>query len=62
MKLEEYCLGDRTYELNYKSVKLAKEVMGNDGFVAASIGPLGKLLSLRVILLSKWPMRLLRSR
>ncbi len=43
MKLEEYCLGDRTYELNYKSVKLAKEVMGSDGFVAASIGPLGKL-------------------
>lgn len=43
MKLEEYSLGDRTYELNYNSVKLAKEVMGNDGFVAASIGPLGRL-------------------
>ncbi len=43
MKLEEYSLGDRVYELNFEGTKLAKEVMGDKGFVAASIGPLGKL-------------------
>ncbi|MCX7711651.1 MAG: homocysteine S-methyltransferase family protein [Clostridia bacterium] len=43
MKLEEYSLGDRTYELNFESAKLAKEIMGKDGFVAASIGPIGIL-------------------
>ena len=43
LKLEEYSLGERTFELNFSSVKLAKEVMGSDGFVAASIGPIGKL-------------------
>lgn len=43
IKLEEYSLGDKTYEFNYESTRLAKEVMGKDGFVAASIGPLGIL-------------------
>lgn len=42
--LKEYGLGDRTYELNFEAAKLAKEVMGNDGFIAASIGPLGVLM------------------
>ena len=41
--LNGYGLGDRTYELNFKSVQTAKKVMGNEGFVAASVGPLGKL-------------------
>jgi 5-methyltetrahydrofolate--homocysteine methyltransferase len=41
--LDKYSLGDRTYELNYESVNLAKSVMGEDGFVAVSIGPIGKL-------------------
>ncbi len=43
IKLEEYSLGDRTYELNYEAARLAREVMGKDGFVAASIGPIGML-------------------
>lgn len=43
IKLEEYSLDSRTYELNYESIRLAKEVMGNEGFVAGSIGPIGKL-------------------
>ncbi|MCX7923411.1 MAG: homocysteine S-methyltransferase family protein [Clostridia bacterium] len=43
IKLEEYDLGDKTYELNYRGTKLAKEVMGVKGYVAASIGPLGIL-------------------
>jgi 5-methyltetrahydrofolate--homocysteine methyltransferase len=42
-QLEKYSLGDRTYELNFEGTRLAREVMGRDGFVAASIGPVGKL-------------------
>lgn len=41
--LEKYSLGDRTYELNYQGAKLAREVAGDDIFVAASIGPTGLL-------------------
>lgn len=41
--LEKYSLQDKTYELNYEGTKLAKDVMGKDGFVAASIGPIGEL-------------------
>jgi 5-methyltetrahydrofolate--homocysteine methyltransferase len=44
MKLAEYGLKDKTYEINFQGAKLAKEVMGESGYVAASIGPLGKLL------------------
>jgi 5-methyltetrahydrofolate--homocysteine methyltransferase len=43
IKLEEYSLGNRTYELNFKAAQLAREVMGHNGYVAASIGPIGKL-------------------
>ncbi len=44
IKLEEYGLKDRHYEINYQAAKLAKEVAGGKCYVAASIGPLGKLL------------------
>ena len=44
MKLSEYGLGDKHYDINCAGVRLAKEVMGDNGYVAASIGPLGKLL------------------
>ena len=43
MCLEKYSLGNRTYELNFEGAAIAKEVMGGDGFVAASVGPVGKL-------------------
>lgn len=43
IKLEEYSLGDRTYELNFKAASIAREVMGHNGYVAASIGPIGSL-------------------
>jgi len=43
LKLAEYSLSDKTYELNFLGARLAREVMGQDGFVAASIGPIGKL-------------------
>ncbi|MCR4434525.1 MAG: homocysteine S-methyltransferase family protein [Clostridiales bacterium] len=41
--LEMYSLGEKVYELNYEGARLAREVMGEDGFVAASIGPIGEL-------------------
>lgn len=41
--LEKYGLGDKVYEINFKGSALAREVMGSDGFVAASVGPSGIL-------------------
>ena len=41
--LEKYGLGDKVYEINYSGAALAREVMGKDGFVAASVGPTGIL-------------------
>jgi 5-methyltetrahydrofolate--homocysteine methyltransferase len=43
IQLEKYSLGERAYEINYKSAKLARDVMSDDGFVAASVGPTGLL-------------------
>jgi methionine synthase I (cobalamin-dependent) len=43
VQLGKYSLGERTYELNYEGARLARQVMGKDGFVAGSVGPLGKL-------------------
>ncbi len=43
INLEKYGLGDKVYEINYAGVRLAKEVMGKDGYVAASVGPTGLL-------------------
>lgn len=44
LKLAEYGIREKHYEINYQGVKLAKEAMNGKGYVAASIGPLGKLL------------------
>lgn len=44
IKLAEYGLKDKLHDINYQAVKLAKEAMDGKGYVAASIGPLGKLL------------------
>lgn len=41
--LEAHGVADKLYELNYEGARLAREVMGHDGYVAASIGPTGKL-------------------
>ena len=41
--LEKHGLGERAYEINYEGARIAREVMGANGFVAASIGPTGKL-------------------
>ena len=44
LALDKYLLGDRTYELNYTAAVTAKEVMGEHGYVAASVGPIGQLM------------------
>ncbi|NSW92296.1 MAG: homocysteine S-methyltransferase family protein [Firmicutes bacterium] len=43
VQLQKHHLDDRTYELNYQGARLAREVMGEDGFVAGSAGPTGRL-------------------
>ena len=39
--LQGHGLAEKVYELNYAGVKLAKEIAGEDLFVAASVGPTG---------------------
>ena len=40
-KLKTHLLDDKIYQINYQSGKIAKEVAGEDYYVAAAIGPLG---------------------
>ncbi|ODA41025.1 homocysteine S-methyltransferase family protein [Desulfosporosinus sp. BG] len=42
--LGKHGLGDKTYQLNFAGVKLAKEITGDSTYVAASVGPTGELL------------------
>ncbi|EGW40791.1 homocysteine S-methyltransferase family protein [Desulfosporosinus sp. OT] len=42
--LGKHSLGDKTYQLNFAGVKLAKEITGDSTYVAASVGPTGELL------------------
>jgi 5-methyltetrahydrofolate--homocysteine methyltransferase len=42
--LEQHGLGDRTRELNSAGAQLARQVAGDNVFVAGSIGPTGKIL------------------
>jgi len=44
LKLSEFGLGDKTYELNVKLAKLAKEAAGTKGYVAGDIAPTGKFI------------------
>ncbi|QGT99921.1 5-methyltetrahydrofolate--homocysteine methyltransferase [Candidatus Syntrophocurvum alkaliphilum] len=43
-KLDEFGLGERVVEINTEAVRIAKQSANNKAFVAASIGPTGKLL------------------
>jgi 5-methyltetrahydrofolate--homocysteine methyltransferase len=43
-KLEHYGLGDRVAEINAKAVQLAREVAGDQAYVAGSIGPTGRFV------------------
>lgn len=45
IKLANYGLSDRVGELNYAGVANAREVAGSEYFVAASVGPTGRLLA-----------------
>ena len=44
IKLSEYKLEDKLYQINYDAVKMAKDIMQQKGRVSASVGSLGKLL------------------
>src|SRR4051794_10484006 len=43
LKLDEWGLGDHTLEINTKAAQIAREAVGEDRFVAGSIGPTGML-------------------
>lgn len=44
IKLADYKLENKVKEINLAAVKLAREAVGSKGFVAGSIGPLGKMI------------------
>src|SRR5512146_1817859 len=43
LKLEEWGLGEHTLEINRKAAEIARKAVGEDRFVAGSIGPTGFL-------------------
>jgi 5-methyltetrahydrofolate--homocysteine methyltransferase len=43
LKLEEWGLGDQTLEINRRAAEIAREAVGEQRFVAGSIGPTGHL-------------------
>jgi 5-methyltetrahydrofolate--homocysteine methyltransferase len=43
-KQREFGFGDRVAEFNEASARLAKEAMGDKGYVAASVGPTGQIV------------------
>jgi 5-methyltetrahydrofolate--homocysteine methyltransferase len=43
LKLEEWGLGEHTMEINQRSAEIARKAVGEDKFVAGSIGPTGHL-------------------
>lgn len=45
VKLAGYSLGEKSYDINYRSVELAREVAGDELYVAGSVGPLGRILA-----------------
>ena len=44
IKLDEFALGKQVYNINRSAVELAKEVVGDNGFVSLSMGPTGKFI------------------
>ncbi len=45
IRLAEYSLREKTYEINRRSVELAREAAGDELYVAGSVGPLGHLIA-----------------
>ena len=43
-KLKNYGFADKVHEFNFAAAKLAKEAIGNKGYVAASVGPTGHIV------------------
>ena len=43
-KLKSYGFADKVHEFNVAAAKLAKQAMGNKGYVAASVGPTGHIV------------------
>jgi len=43
-KLKEFGLADKVEEYNVAAARLAKEAMGDNGYVAASVGPTGQIV------------------
>ncbi len=43
IKLEEWGIGEHTYEINRKAAEIARKAVGEERFVAGSIGPTGNL-------------------
>ncbi len=43
-KLKSYGLADKVHEINRAAAKLAKNMIGNKGYVAASVGPTGHIV------------------
>src|SRR4051812_9330615 len=43
LKLEEWGLGEHTFEINQQAAEIARRAVGEDRFVAGSIGPTGHL-------------------
>jgi 5-methyltetrahydrofolate--homocysteine methyltransferase len=43
LKLEEWGLGEHTFEINQKAAEIARKAVGEERFVAGSIGPTGHL-------------------
>lgn len=44
IKLREYGLEDKVYEINLKAVNIAREAVGEDVYLAGDIGPTGKFI------------------
>lgn len=44
IKLDQYDLGDRTYDLNKFAAEISREAAGSNKFVLGSVGPTGKFL------------------
>lgn len=43
-KLRSHNLNDKTYSINQKAAQIAREAMGDEGYVVGSVGPLGVLI------------------
>lgn len=43
--LKQHGIGGTVYEINHTAATVAKQVMGKEGYVAASVGPIGRMMT-----------------